>query len=346
MTDSARRGEEGAAIDVHCHYVSRDLLDVDRRFTARRDEREGEALYYDERRLGPLPPKLTDLALTIEDMARARLSHRLTCTASWLTCYWADPALGKEISRATNEAIARGVAGYPDRLMGLASLPMQNVDLAIEELHHAVDRLGMVGVAIGTNVNGVYLDHPRFAPLLAEVEASGVPMFLHPDHVGGVERLGGYGLTLALGNPHEAATALCHVILGGVLERYPNLKLCFPMGGGSIVPLLGRITHGWSVRPEAGALAPQPPVEYLRRCFFDTVVHSSESFEFLLNTVPTSQLLLGSDWPWDMGLTQPRSVIEDSSLDGELRDAVLVGNVSRLLTRAPIESERLAKEEA
>lgn len=337
-TDEDRRPQR--AVDVHCHYVSRELLRVDRRFAARA-EGAWEALYFDDRRLGPLPPGLTDLGLTVANMEQTGLTERLCCTASWLTCYWAEPSLGQAITRAMNENIARGVSAFPGRLTGLASLPMQDVDLAVEELHHATKELGLVGAAIGTNVNGIYLDDPRFEPILAAAEEAGTAMFLHPHQVAGGERLKHYGLSRAIGNPHEAATALCRVILGGVLERHPQLKLCFPMGGGSIGLLLGRITHGWSVRPEARLKAPQAPAEYLRRCFFDTVVHSSDSFDFLLDLVPASQLLLGSDWPWDMGLTEPRRLIEDSRLNDEAQGAVLAGNVDRMLSRSVAPADEL-----
>lgn len=334
IADNGHPSRPGRAVDVHCHYVSPDLLTVDRRFAAQPDGAGGEDLYFGDRRLGPLPPGLTDLGLTVANMEQTGLTGRLCCTASWLTCYWAEPSLGQAITRATNENIARGVSAYPGRLMGLASLPMQDVGLAIAELRYATERLGLVGAAIGTNVNGDYLDHPRFEPFLAAAEQAGVPVFLHPHHVCGGERLGRYGLSRAIGNPHEAATALCRVILGGVLERHPRLKLCFPMGGGSIGPLLGRVTHGWSVRPEARQKAPQQPAEYLRRCFFDTVLHSADSLEFLLGILSASQLLLGSDWPWDMGVAEPRRLIEDSSLDDEDRRAVFAGNVDRLLSQA------------
>jgi aminocarboxymuconate-semialdehyde decarboxylase len=333
-TVPGEHGLLGRAVDVHCHYVSRDLLGVDSRFGARRDGAQGEALYFGDRRLGPLPPGLTDLDLTVANMELTGLTERLCCTASWLTCYWAEPSLGQAITRAMNESIARGVAAHPGRLMGLSSLPMQDVNLAVEELHYATTRLGLVGVAIGTNVNGSYLDDPRFEPLLTAAEQLGVTIFLHPHQVAGAERLRNYGLSRAIGNPHEAATALSRVILGGVLERHPQLRLCFPMGGGSIGVLLGRITHGWSVRPEARLKAPRAPAQYLRRCYFDTVVHSNASFELLLGILSPSQLLLGSDWPWDMGLDQPRRLIEDSSLDEESRFAVLAGNVDRLLSRS------------
>jgi aminocarboxymuconate-semialdehyde decarboxylase len=329
--DDGERLLDSAAVDVHCHYVSKILLEVDPAFRVSQDDTWGSALYFGGRFLGPLMPALIDIDLVIQNMDQAGLSHRICCTASWLTCYWADPGLGQAVSRATNEAIARDVAKHPTRLLGLASLPVQDVDRAIDELVYAVNTLGLVGVALGSNVNGTYFDQPKFDPLLAAIEELNVPIFFHPDEVLGEERLQDYWLIRLIGNPHEAGAALAHLIFGGVLERFPNLKVCFPMGGGSFSQLLGRMTHSWKVTPEARAKAPRSPAEYLDRCFFDTIIHSPLSFEFILKTVSPGRLVLGSDYPWDMGLAEPRRVVEESSLSDEDCRGVLAGNLGGIL---------------
>ena len=335
------------AVDVHAHHVSRDLLLVDKRFNARRDATWGESLYFDDRFLGPLIPRLTELSLMIEDMDAARITHRLCCTASWLNCYWAEPELGQALCRAINETIARGVAEHPGRLTGLATLPLQDVERAVAELRYGVQTLGLAGASAGTNVNGVYFDDPRFDPFFQCLEELDVPLFFHPDDVAGADRMRDYWLVRLLGNPHEAALSLSRIILGGVLERHPRLKLCFPMGGGSISQLLGRVIHGWQMRPEARVRAPRRPDEYLRRCYFDTILHSEVSLEFLLRTVPPEHVVMGSDYPWDMGQAQPRSFIEASGLPAETQQAVLGGNIGRLLMtdfRIPVPEGPLKRE--
>lgn len=331
VSGDGARSPHSPAADVHCHYVSLAMLEVDSRFHVKRDDTWASALYFSDRYLGSLTPALTDIDLIVQNMEQTRLSHRLCCTASWLTCYWADPGIGQAISRATNEAIARNVAKYPTRLLGLASLPLQDIDRAVDELVYAIETLGLVGVALGTNVNGIYFDHPRFDSLFAEIERLNVPVFFHPDEVLGEERLQEYWLIRLIGNPHEAATSLAHLIFGGVLERFPGLKVCFPMGGGSFGHLLGRITHGWDVTPEARKKAPRPPREYLERCYFDTIIHSPSSFEFLLKVMPPSHLVLGSDYPWDMGLADPRCLVEESSLSDRECLGVLAGNLGYML---------------
>ncbi len=268
----------------------------------------------------------------IENMERCGLSHRICCTASWLGFYWTEPEMGRFLARATNEGIASALARYPNRLLGLATVPLQDVEGAVEELRHAIGVLGLAGVAVGTNVNGAYFDDPRFDPFFEVVQELEVPVFFHPDEVAGRERMGDYWLTRLLGNPHEAALSLSRVILGGVLERFPRLRLCFPLGGGTFAYLLGRIEHGWRVRPEARVKAPKRPLTYLGRCYFDTIVHSQASFEFLVRTVPVSNLVLGSDYPWDMGDPDPRRLVEvAANLTPSQRADVLGRNVERLL---------------
>jgi len=173
----------------------------------------------------------------------------------------------------------------------------------------------------------------------AAVEELAVPVFFHPDDVAGGERLDDFYLGRLIGNPHEATLSLARIILGGVLEQFPGLKLCFPMGGGSIAYLLGRIRHGWEVRPEAKVQAPKSPDEYLRQCYFDTVLHSQEAFDFLVSVVPPEQLVMGSDYPWDMGLEHPREAIEDSAaITAEQKRGVLSGNIERLLGNGTADS--------
>ena len=321
----------GLAVDVHAHHVSRDLLKVDRRFTSHRDSTWGESLHFENRYLGPLIPRLTDLSLSLQDMDQGAISHRLCCSASWLTCYWAEPELGRYIARAINESLADAVGKHKDRLAALATLPLQDVDGSVEELRYAYHRLGIRGASAGTNVNGVYFDDPRFEPLFDALEELDMPLFLHPDEVAGQDRLKDYWLVRLIGNPHEATISLSRMILGGVLERHPKLKVCFPMGGGSVTQLLGRINHGWSVRPEARVHAPRPPAEYLRNCFFDTILHSDLSLRFLLEVVPPEQVVLGSDYPWDMGQANARAFVENSGISEKDRQLVLSANVSRLI---------------
>ena len=316
---------------MHAHFVPGGLVAVDSRFRLVDDATWGRVLRHGDRIMGPMPERLTEIDAVLADMDARRIDVRALTTTSWLTCYWAEPALGQEIARATNELIAAQATAYPQRLVGLATLPLQDIGRSLEELEYAVGRLGLRGVAAGTNVNGRYLDDPSFEPLFEAAERLRVPIFFHPDDVAGADRMADYYLTRLLGNPHEVALALARLILGGVVERFPAARLCFPMGGGSLPFLLGRVENGWRVRGEANAHTERPPAESLRSCYFDTIVHGPEALSFAIATVPATQFMLGSDYPWDMGEPDPVRAVEALDLDDDDRRRVLGGNAVQLL---------------
>lgn len=323
------------AVDVHAHYLSEALLEVDRGFHVVEDEGWGRMLYHRERPMGPLPEALTEVSAVLADMDERRIDLRALATTSWLMCYWAEPALGQEIARATNESIADGVARHPERLVGLACLPLQDVERAIDELGYAVHTLGLRGVAAGTNVNGRYFDDPEFEPLFSALQDLDVPIFFHPDQVAGAERMADYYLTRLIGNPHEVAIALARLILGGVVERFPGVSLCFPMGGGSLPLLIGRVEHGWRARQEASGLTARTPLESLRSCYFDTIMHSTRSLSFAFDLVPAANFMLGSDYPWDMGERDPVGMLESLAGLGDDRGRILGATAAELLGLEP-----------
>jgi aminocarboxymuconate-semialdehyde decarboxylase len=319
-------------VDVHRHFVPRDLVESFEGFRAVDDAVWPEVLYHRDRHLGPLLPRINDLSLVLEDMDRTGVDVSALCNASWLFCYWSSPSMGARFAREFNDRLAAQVAKHPTRLVGLATVPLQDVDMAIAELRRAVEELDFRGVAVGTNVNGRYFDDPSLLPFLEAAQDLDVPVFFHPDNVAGHDRLDRYRLIQMLGNPHEAALALVRVILGGVMDRLPRIKMCFPQAGGSAPLLLGRIDHTWRVRPEAHAHVAAPPSEYLRRLFFDSIAHSPEPLEMLLRHVSADQVVVGTDYPWDMGEPEAgQSVKQLSSLTDAQRRRILGGNAAQLL---------------
>lgn len=318
-------------VDVHCHFVPRDFLETFPGFRLVPDTTWPEMLYHDARPLGPVIPRLTDAAVLREDMERFGVDVRAICTASWLFCYWADPVLGERFARALNDRLAAEAADAPDRLVALATVPLQDTDRAVAELERAVRELGMRGVTVGTNVGGRYFDDAQLFPFLEAARDLDVTVFCHPDAVAGEERLGPYKLVQMLGNPHEAAIALVRTLLGGVLERLPGLRLVFPQAGGSLPALLGRIDHAWKVRVEASSNTTVPPSEYVRRCYFDSITHGPEPLEILLRHVPAERILLGSDYPWDMGEPVPAGSVRALDIDDGAKRRILGANAAELL---------------
>lgn len=318
-------------VDVHCHFVPRDFLESFDGFSLVPDDVWPEVLRYGERVLGPVIPRLFDAGVLREDMDRFGVDVRAICTASWLFCYWAEPELGERYARAMNDRLAAAAASSPDRLVALATVPLQDVDRAVAELRRAVGDLGMRGVTVGTNVNGRYFDDPSLFPFLEAAAELDVPVFFHPDNVAGEDRLQQYKLVQMLGNPHEATISLVRALLGGVLERLPTLKLVFPQAGGSLPTLLGRIDHAWHVREEAHANTPKPPSEYIKQCWFDSITHGPEPLESLLRHVSTDQVVLGSDYPWDMGEPVPAGSVRALDIDDTAKAKILGGNAAALL---------------
>ena len=319
-------------VDTHCHFLSPKVLDLVDGFATRQVD-DGEAeLYFGDRRLGPMLPRLNELSILMEDSDRFGVDVRALCGPSWLHCYWAPVEWGTRFARAMNDTLAEAVAQHPDRLVGLATVPLQDVDAAIAELRRAVGELGFRGVATVTHVERRYFDDPTLWPFLEAAADLDVPVFLHPHDVAGVDRMDRFRLVQMLGNPHEATFALARTVLSGVLDRIPGLKLCFVQVGGSLPAVLGRMDHTWHARSETRVATRQPPSTYLPRLYFDSIAHSAEPIEFLLRHVPDEQIVMGSDYPWDMGEPQPGQSIR--ALTGSTPESVermLGGNAARLL---------------
>jgi aminocarboxymuconate-semialdehyde decarboxylase len=245
--------------------------------------------------------------------------------------YWADGALGLRLARLVNSAMAEAARRHPDRFVVLATLPLQNPEAALVELERAVAELGCRGIYLGTNVRGKELTDPSFLPIFERIHTLGVPIFLHPLNVIGAERLANYHLHNLLGNPFDTAVAAANLIFGGLLDRFPKLNVCLPHAGGALPYLIGRLNHGWKVRPECRALK-QPPSSYLRRFTYDTISHAPESLRYLIELVGADRVMLGSDYCFDMGYERPvEAVIRLRGLTQADRAKILGGNAARLL---------------
>ena len=191
--------------------------------------------------------------------------------------YWAEPADGLEISRFLNDHIAELVRQHPKRFIGLGTLPMQDADLAVRELERC-RAIGLVGVQIGTNVNQKNLGDPEFFDVFQACQKLGMAVFVHPWEMMGAGDMQKYWLPWLVGMPAESSRAICSLIFSGVLERLPRLRICFAHGGGSFPATLGRIEHGFNVRPDLCAVDnPHSPRKYIGRIYFDSLVHEPPS---------------------------------------------------------------------
>jgi aminocarboxymuconate-semialdehyde decarboxylase len=242
-----------------------------------------------------------------------------------------DASLGAACASLQNDEIAKLVKAHPDRFLGIATLPLQAPQRAAEELRRAVRTLGFHGAMIGSNVHGKNLDDPALEPLWATAAYLDALILIHPYNVAGADRLRSYYLNNLIGNPLDTTIAAACLVFGGVLERHPKLKVLLVHGGGFVPYQAGRWVHGWKVRPEPQVHLKQSPVPWIDRFYYDTILHAKPQLEFLVDSVGASRVLLGSDYPSDMGTGECVRQVRALSIPDTDKAAVLGGLAASLL---------------
>ena len=280
------------------------------------------------RMIGERIGRLTRADARLADMDAAGVDVQIVSPSPSHYHYWAGPDLARSVFRLANEGVAAHCAEAPGRLHGLGLVPLQHPDLAVEALHHAVG-LGLRGVEISSHAPGRELSDPELEPFWAEAEASGAVVFLHPFGCTLDERLDRFYLSNIVGQPVENAVALSHLIFSGVLDRHPGLRLLAAHGGGYLPTHLGRSDHGWQVRPEARVCA-EPPSAYLRRIWFDSLVYEPGALSALIGAAGASQVVMGSDYPFDMGVPDPLDRLRAAVPPGPGLDSVRGANAIAL----------------
>ncbi|XP_069111330.1 2-amino-3-carboxymuconate-6-semialdehyde decarboxylase-like isoform X2 [Argopecten irradians] len=246
--------------------------------------------------------------------------------------YWAKPQDTADLCQILNNDLAKTVNKYPDRFVGLGTLPLQAPDLAVQELIRCKTELGFPGVQIGSHVNEWNLDAKELRPVFAAAEEHDVAIFVHPWDMEMSGRMSKYWLPWLVGMPAETATAICCMLMGGVLEQFPKLKVCFAHGGGSFPFTVGRIEHGYNVRPDLCATdCKEGPRNYLGKIYTDGLVHDSEALKLLVNVIGEDKVMLGSDYPFPLGEHHPGKLIEEMKFDDTLKDNLLAGNACEFL---------------
>ena len=327
-------------VDLHCHALTTAVEQLVAERPQKLAERElqprmmgRESFDYTRNvMLRAALPKLTDLELRLRDMDAMGVDLQLLSPAPNQYYYWADPDLARQICRLINEHIASLVAQHPDRLLGLGSVALQHPALAIEQLNHAVRELGLRGVEVSSMIDGLELADPRFEPFWARVEQLGCLVFLHPLGTSLGERLNRHYLSNIIGQPLETAVALSYLIFGGTLDRYPGVKILAAHGGGYAAAYIGRSDHAWHARPDARGCRREPS-SYLRQIFFDTIVYRPEQLRHLIAEVGASQVVIGTDYPYDMAHYDMYALLDAvPGLSEADRSAILGGNAARLLS--------------
>lgn len=271
-------------------------------------------------------------ARRLQDLPGMGLQRQVISPMPELLSYWMDAPAAHQLLRYLNEQTAAMVAEGGGALLGLAAVPLQDVDLAIAELRHAVQALDLVGVELGSNVNGVPIGDSRFLPFFQACEALDVPVFIHALRPTGMDRLVGPApLQQVLAYPSDVGLAAASVITGGLLQAYPGLRLAFSHGGGTLATLLPRLQQGWQVFPALQEQIPVAPVEQARRLFFDTLVFDRATLRHLVDCFGAGQLLLGSDHPFNFHDRHPAQRVREAGFDAATVDTLLFRNAERFL---------------
>jgi len=327
-------------IDVHAHCVPESCLNdvevkgTDGRLHGIRIVQEGSrqvAYTGNARNIALEPERIYSIERRLKDMEAQSVDMQILSVPPFLFFHATDPARSLELCRKINDALAENVQKHPKRFVALANLPMQEPEMAASELERSMRDLGLRGAEICSNINGKNLDDKGFAPFYAKLQELDVPVFIHPSNVLGGERLRPYHLQNLIGNPSDTAVAAASLIFGGVLKEFPRLKFYLAHGGGSCPYIRGRWEHGWRVRPEARANIDRPPSDYFRLLCFDSLVHSVPALNFLVETVGAGRVMMGSDYPFDMGDRDPANAIASlPHLSDDQKEMIFGGNAAAL----------------
>jgi len=321
-------------IDTHAHIIVPEILREAKPSEAWRPrvvwENGKQFVEYGAKRIGSARREFVQIGTILDEMRNSGVDAALLSPWVSLVRYEATPEESLVACQVQNEALSSLVNKYPKKISALGMVPLQDLTPAIKELERLM-KSGLKGVEIGTHINGVYPGDARFRPFWEACESLGVFVFIHPVEGGGRAELREYYLWNVIGNPMETTVAAGHLILSGVMEAYPRLKVLLAHGGGALPSLRGRLDRGFQQRPEINKIISRPPTEYLKQFYFDTITHDAAVLRELVNLVGADHVLLGSDYPFDMGNENPVDLVRAVNLGSEQEKKILGMNAQRLL---------------
>ena len=309
-------------IDTHAHYLPRDWPNLaekygDNRFPVIHHGDDGRSrIYKDGKFFREIWSKTWDPLERVADYARFGVQVQVISTVPVMFSYWARPHHALELHQALNDHMAATCRAHPRHYAGIGTVPMQSPRLAVQELERCMDQLGLQGVQIGSHIQPSddthwNLDADELTPFFEATQDLGAAILIHPWDMMGTASMPKYWLPWLVGMPAEQSRAACSLIFGGVLERFPRLKVCLAHGGGSFPYTIGRIEHGFRMRPDLVATDnPRNPREYLPRLYFDSWVADERALSYLLDTVGVSRVMLGTDYPFPLGEQVPGAGID------------------------------------
>lgn len=322
------------SLDVHTHILPPELPAWAPVRLARLSDCRARMLREDGTAFRDIESNCWDAAVRLADCDRAGVGVQVLSTVPVLFAYPLPAQRARDLARLLNDHIASVCRAHPRRFIGLATLPMQAPDAAVEELERCVRDLGFAGAQIGSHVNDWNLSAPEIFPVFARAEQLGAALFVHPWDMMGEAGMQKYWLPWLVGMPAEVSRAICSVIFGGVLERLPALRIAFAHGGGAFPGTLGRIEHGFHARPDLVAVDnPHPPSRYLKAIYVDSLVHDPRALRLVLDTFGPERVALGTDYPFPLGEERPGALIDSLQLPAPVRDRLRAGTALEWLGR-------------
>ena len=326
-------------IDLHTHILPREWPDLDAKYGysgfVRLEHYEPccARMMIGERVFREITDNVWESSRRLEEMDQAGVSMQVLSTVPVMFSYWAKPADALDLSRRLNDHIAEVVRANPTRFTGLATIPLQDSDLAARELERCVRELGLRGAQIGTHVDAnqhfgrldsLNLDNAALQPVWSAAEQLGAAIFVHPWDMVGKKRMPKYWLPWLVGMPAETSLAICSMIFGGVFARFPKLRVAFAHGGGAFPFTIGRVEHAFHVRPDLCAIDNKTnPRHYLASAgkpahfYVDSLVHDADALRLLVHLFGAKRVALGSDYPFPLGEANAGQLIESMNLSSE-----------------------------
>ncbi len=332
---------DGAVIDIHAHVMTPEAQELVRPFFTPDEDpffryMSPVTRAYNKDHVPEIMPGLTLPDVRLRDMDRMGIDVQAISVMPPQYFYWTEPELGGRLARIVNDRLSEIVEGHPDRFVGLGTLPMQDVDLALDELERVVRELRFAGLEICTNVNGVDFDDVRFLPFFEKVVEHDLLLVVHPHGFFDGRRLADHYLINTVGMPMDSTVFIARMIFGGVLERFPDLKVCVTHGGGYLPFSPARFDHAYEAREDCREHIDRPPSTYLAQMYFDTMVFDPGMLRTLVDRWGADHVLLGTDYPFDMGETDPLGLLDRVVDLADADRAMIAGaNAARLLRLDP-----------
>ncbi|WP_417265805.1 amidohydrolase family protein [Brumimicrobium sp.] len=319
-------------IDMHTHIIPKTLPDWAKKFGY------GDFIFLEERDDGKadmiqggkyfrtIKENCWEEDVRIKEYENFNTQVQVVCTIPVLFSYWAKPKDGLEVSQFLNDHIIDLVTRYPKNYIGLGTVPMQDTELAIQELER-IHKLGMKGIQIGSNINGLNLSEERFFPIFEACERLGLAVMIHPWNMMGFDEMRKYWLPWLVGMPAETSRAACSLIFSGALEKLPKLRVCFSHAGGSFIPTIGRIEHGFNCRPDLVAIDNDVnPRKYLGKFWIDCITHDIDMLKYMIKVQGSSKICLGTDYPFPLGDLEIGKFIEESDLSQQVKEDIFANS--------------------